>query len=76
MKIRKIKKLEFAVNTAIKNNQSLMLFIEMPGFECPEIIINPPENLVKKLEYYKNTYDDELEHKHSKGIKIIAYKLI
>ncbi len=65
--------LEFVVKTAIKTKQSLGVLIEMPGFESPEMIINPCENLEKKLEYYKNTYDDNLEHKHAKGIKIIGY---
>lgn len=45
----------------------------MPGFELPEIIINPAENLEKKLEYYKNTYDEDLKHKYAEGVKIIGY---
>lgn len=73
MELKKISDLEFVVRTAISTNQNLMLFIEMPGFASPEIIINPPENLEKKLEYYQQTYGDDLEHKHAKGIKIIGY---
>jgi hypothetical protein len=73
MELEKMSELEFVVKSAIKSNQNLMLFIEMPEFPSPEMIINPVENLEKKLEYYKNTYDDNLEHKHAKGIKIIAY---
>jgi hypothetical protein len=65
--------LEFVTRTAIKTNQSLGVIIEMDGFESPEIIINPPENLEKKLDYYKNTYNDNLDHNHAKGIKIIGY---
>jgi len=73
MELEKMSELEFVVKTAIKTKQSLGVLIEMPGFESPEMIINPCENLEKKLEYYKNTYDDNLEHKHAKGIKIIGY---
>lgn len=73
MELEKMSELGFVVKTAIKTNQGLGLMIEMPGFESPELIINPVENLEKKLEYYKNTYGEDLEHKHAKGIKIIAY---
>ena len=48
------------------------LLIEMPNFEMPELIINPKENFDKKLEYLLNTYDDNLEHKYSKSVKIIG----
>ena len=73
MELEKMSELEFVIKTALKTKQSLGLMIEMPGFESPELIINPVENLEKKLEYYKNTYGEDLEHKHAKGIKTIAY---
>lgn len=73
MELENMSELEFVVKTAIKTKQSLGLLIEMPGFESPEMIINPCENLQKKLEYYKGTYDEKLEHKNAKGIKIIGY---
>jgi len=65
--------LEEIVDVAIKADMSLGLLIEMPGFKAPELITNPVVNLSKKLDYYKNTYDDNLEHKHAKGIKIVGY---
>jgi uncharacterized protein involved in tolerance to divalent cations len=71
--LEKISDLEFIIKTAMKTKQSVGVFIEMPGFESPEIIINPVENLEKKLEYYKNTYDENLKHKYAEGIKIIGY---
>jgi len=73
MELEKMSELEFVIKTAIKTKQSLDLLIKMPGFESPEMIVNPAENLEKKLEYYKNAYDDNLEHKNAKGIKIIGY---
>ena len=68
-----MKDLEMIIDVAIEENNPLSLFIEMPGFEQPELITNPVINLRKKLEYYQNTYDDNLEHKYAKGIKIIGY---
>ena len=36
----------------------------------PESIINPSENFGTKLDYYKKAYDDNLNLKATKGIKI------
>lgn len=47
--------------------------IEMSGFKQPEVIINPAENIESKLEYYKKTYDENLNHKHAPGIKIVGF---
>lgn len=68
-----MKDLENIVGVAINENKPLSLLIEMPGFPEPEMITNPVVNLEKKLDYYKKTYDESLEHKHAKGIKIIGY---
>ena len=73
LELYKMSDLEFVTKQAINTKQNLGLFIEMPGFDSPELIINPCQNLEKKLNYYKQTYDDNLEHKHAKGIKIIGY---
>lgn len=71
--LEKMSDLEFIIKQAIKTKTNVGVFVEMPRFESPEIIINPAENLEKKLEYYKNTYDENLKHKHAEGIKIIGY---
>lgn len=47
--------------------------IHMEGFEKPEIIINSIENFDKKLEYYKNAYDEVLRLKAVPTIKIIGF---
>ena len=73
MGLKTIKDLEAIINKAIATKHPLGLFIEMPDFEEPEMIINPLVNLEKKLDYYKKTYDENLEHKYAKGIKIIGY---
>jgi hypothetical protein len=47
--------------------------VAMDGFPEEEIIINRAENIDSKLEYYKNTYDEKLNHKYSKGIRITDF---
>ena len=73
MKLKNMNDLEKIINKAVQENEPLGLLIEIPGFPEPELIINPVANLKKKLEYYQNTYDEKLGHKHAKGIKIIGY---
>lgn len=73
MELKNIQELEDVIKTSIKKNKQLGVLIEMPGFEEPEMIINPVVNLQKKLEYYKKTYGENLEHKHAKGVRIIGY---
>jgi hypothetical protein len=51
----------------------IALLIEMPEFEKPELIVDPKENYDKKLEYLQDAYDENLNHKHSKGVRIIAF---
>jgi hypothetical protein len=68
----KMVELEYDFNEAIKQRAKFIgVLIKMPGFDRPEVIINSYENFNKKLAYYKKTYDEDLEHKFSKGIKII-----
>jgi hypothetical protein len=45
----------------------------MEGFPEEEIIVNPPENVESKLAYYEKTYDENLQHKFSKGISIVDW---
>lgn len=47
--------------------------IDMRGFSKPEIIINRKENFDDKLDYYKNTYDENLILKSFNGIRIIDF---
>lgn len=75
MKIETMKDLEEITKKAIKDKEPLGLLIEMPEFSEPELITNPAVNLEKKLEYWKKTYDEKLEHRHAKGIRIVGYIL-
>lgn len=72
MKLNNMQELEQYANARLANDQPIELFIDMPGFEQPELIINPPANIENKLAYYKATYDENLEHKHAKGIRIVG----
>jgi wobble nucleotide-excising tRNase len=55
------------------NQKFVAVKIEMEGFPEAEIIVNPIDNADSKLAYYKNTYDEELNHKFAKGIKIVGF---
>lgn len=45
--------------------------LKMPNQEKPEIIFNYNSSIDAKLEYYLNTYDDNLIHKNNSEIQII-----
>lgn len=69
----KMDNLERSFKLAKKENAEFVAVrIEMDGFPEAEVIINPIVNANSKLEYYKNTYDENLNHKHTKGIKIVG----
>jgi hypothetical protein len=65
--------LEDCFNKAKESEERFVaVAIKMEGFNDVEFIINPIENADAKLEYYKKTYDNELNHKFSKGIRIVG----
>jgi hypothetical protein len=55
------------------NEKYAAVRIQMVGFPKDEIIINGFENIDTKLEYYQKTYDEELNHRFAKGIKIVGF---
>ena len=55
--------------------QFFAIKIEMDDFPDSEVIINPIINMVEKLEYWKNTYNEDLTHKHSSSIKIVDFAM-
>jgi hypothetical protein len=46
------------------------ILVEMDEFPEKELIINKYANFIEKLNYYKNTYDENLQHKYAKNIRI------
>lgn len=64
-----------AFNYAKKYNYGYIIIrIEMEGFPESEHIINGNGNFDKKLAYYQEVYDENLNHKFSKGIKIAEFQ--
>lgn len=47
--------------------------ITLPDAEGIEVIINGRENFDYKLNYYLNTYNEDLTHKHVPNLKIIGF---
>jgi hypothetical protein len=69
-----IENLEKCFESAINANyQYIGIVIHKEGFIADEVIINPSVNFEKWLEYLKNTYDKNLNHKYSKGISIAGF---
>lgn len=64
--------LEELFNEAKENNAKYIgVKIKMQGFIEPEVIINPYENFIDKLNYYLKAYNEDLTLKSFNGIKII-----
>lgn len=58
-------------NEAKAIGTDVAIVLEMPNQEEPEIIVNYNSSIDVKLNYYINTYDENLIHKNCKDIKII-----
>ena len=67
----KMSELEEHAQQCLKNNLPLQVLISMPNFNSPELITNPPENIIQKVDYYKATYDENCNHKRADGISIV-----
>lgn len=47
--------------------------IHTRGSEGEEVIINPKENFISKMEYYQKAYNDDLTLKSFNGIRIVGF---
>ena len=54
-----------------KYNLPICVTLKLPDTPSNELIINTPDNFEKKLEYYKNMYDENLVNKNNSEIKIV-----
>lgn len=54
-----------------KYNLPICVVLKLPDTPSNELIINPPDNFEKKLDYYKNMYDENLVNKNNSEIKIL-----
>ena len=57
----------------LENSKFIGVLVQMKGFEKAELIVNRRENFSKKLEYYKNAYNNDLVLKTFDGIKIVGF---
>ncbi|WP_438285549.1 hypothetical protein [Bacillus wiedmannii] len=68
------KNLKQCFTNGINNDAEFVgVLIEMEGFDDPEVIINHRVNIADKLDYYGKTYDENLNHKFAKGIRIVGF---
>jgi hypothetical protein len=51
--------------TAAAMGGYVAIVVEMEGFPRNEVIINHPDNVELKMKYYRETYNDDLTHKHA-----------
>ena len=69
-----MRNLEICFNSAKATGAKFVgVLIEMGGISKPEVIINPYENFDSKLAYYKNAYDEKLNHKFANDVKIVGF---
>lgn len=68
----KFNELQMYAEDCKRLNKPMQLLIEMPLLPAPEMITNPPENIDGKMAYYAETYDENCEHKHAAGIRIVG----
>ncbi len=70
MKLTKEELISF-FNVVKKQGNDIVIKLKMPNQTEPEIIMNYNSSIDVKLEYYKNTYDENLVHKNCKDIEIV-----
>lgn len=51
----------------------MFVLVSVPNCNDNELIINPLTNFEDKLNYYLETYDEELNHKYAQGVKIMGF---
>lgn len=69
-KLNKQELKEFFLNMK-KEGLDVGIKLKMPNQKEPEVIMNYNSSIDTKLEYYMNTYDDNLVHKNNPEIQII-----
>ena len=53
------------------NKSDVCVEITIPGQADTEYIVNKNRSIDNKLDYYFQTYDDNLVHKHNEAIRIV-----
>ncbi|MCU4769412.1 hypothetical protein OCF65_22860 [Bacillus toyonensis] len=69
-----LEELEKCFNEAVNEEaEYVAVQIEMEGCLSDEVIINDKHNIDSKLAYYKKTYNEDLEHRNTPGIRIVGF---
>jgi hypothetical protein len=69
-----LEELEKCFNEAVNEEaEYVAVQIEMDGFPSDEVLINDKHNIDSKLAYYKKTYNEDLEHRYTPGIRIVGF---
>ena len=63
------KELTIIFMEAKANKCDVCVDVTIPGQEDTEYIVNKNRSIDNKLDYYFQTYDDNLVHKHNKAIR-------
>lgn len=61
---------------AIRRGLGVKVDIRIPNLPGLEVIINPPENVEEKLQYYLAAYNEDLTHKMDPGVVIVAVSTV
>ena len=67
-----VKKFKIGID---ENIDYVIVYVELPGNEEKEKIINSNCDFDNKLRYYENTYNDDMIHNHCKDIKITGIEV-
>ena len=65
------KELAIIFMEAKANKKDVCVEDTIPGQEDTEYIVNKNRSIENKLDYYFQTYDDNLVHKHNEAIRIV-----
>jgi hypothetical protein len=71
-KVTSMEELEAFFNTVPDEATYMEVYVEHPNLPEAEVIRNPISNMIKKIEYYKSAYNDNLTLKTCDKIRIIA----
>ena len=65
------KELTIIFMEAKANKNDVCVEVTIPGQEDTEYIVNKNRSIDNKLDYYLQTYDDNLVQKHNEAIRIV-----
>ena len=65
------KELTIIFMEAETNKSDVCVEVTIPGQEDTEYIVNKNRSIDNKLDYYFQTYDDNLVHKYNEAIRIV-----